>query len=585
MNPRTLYLGLPLVFVASLGLGYILAPQAKVSALPSASISRAQPAGESETVPDRTATSNNHGVSPAPDAPSKTGGSADDVFNALSSLLWCERAYEVQRAIDRLDVPQLQAVLERIDTIIAGYQYYVLPRAIDRLMDLDPQKALSWIESNASTFREGSNTFVVAFEMAYKKDPAGARRIYDALPEGDRRNAFGEAMVRNMAMKDPASANAFLETLPKGTARDRLTLGYVAGLATSNPTAAIGQALQWKEGVNRRETLAKAFVTLASSGQGLALAEFDRITTDHERVLLLGRLTSNARQNDIQALAAFYQTIIKDHPVVADGFVGIERLAEGYARENPAGALAWTKELPDDQQREAQTTALSVWGSTQPEAALEWARQNSGDDDHREKNLETVYRSWLKTDLPKAQAWAEQLAPGPDRDRHIGLVASQLAVEGQHDRALDILQRLPAEQQSALATEVANSLAWQNPASASRWLSSIEPDENSASLFHRVASEWAGKDFKATASWIETIPAGECRDHAVWAYASKVVRLDPAAAADWAASASTEESREGMLSRIVREWKARDPEGAERWLDGTKAISAGRKTALKEFIQ
>ena len=116
-------------------------------------------------------------------------------------------------------------------------------------------------------------------------------------------------------------------------------------------------------------------------------------------------------------------------------------------------------------------------------------------------------------------------------------------------------------------------------------LAQIEADEKSASLFGRVANEWTEKDFKATATWIGTIPAGKCRDQAVWAYASKVSRLDPAAAADWAATGSTEEMRAGMIGSILDQWKKRDPNAAGRWLEGTTALSAELKAALKDFHQ
>src|SRR4030095_13553953 len=120
--------------------------------------------------------------------------------------------------------------------------------------------------------------------------------------------------------------SAFLETIPKGTARDKVALGFVAGLATSNPNAAITEALKWKDGVNRRETLATAFQTLARGGQGQALAALDQISDERERTLILGKLTAGARESDLPALAGYYQNIVRDHPEVAELFNGVERL-------------------------------------------------------------------------------------------------------------------------------------------------------------------------------------------------------------------------------------------------------------------
>jgi hypothetical protein len=583
MSPRTLSIILPAVFTVSLGLGYGFAPRAKQSA--------AAPS-PAPTPPLREASKP---AAPTPEfaAPAeasvesaeKSAGTVDDVFNALGTFIYCERAYRLEEAIGRLDAAQLQSVLEQIDSVGRLDQHYIVPRVIDRLMDLDPQQGLNWLAANAATFRDGSATYTVAFDMAYKKDPEGALRVYDSVPDGERRNLLGEIITRHLAMKDPEAARAFLQKFPQGPARDKLELGYVKGLAASNPTAAIAEALKWKQGTNRRASLAAAFLTLARAGQGQALAAMDQIEDGRERAEILGRLASRARQNEVPALAAFYETAVRNNPEFANWFNGLDRLAEGFARTNPTKAIEWAKSLPDKQREEALSSALNIWGWYQPEAAMAWVRENVSDTDEQQENLVSIYRDWTKTNPSKARAWAEKLPPGAERDRSMGLIVSQLATKGQHTEALDLLERLPDEQRGDLAKEVADSLVSENPSAASRWLANIEPDKDSASLFGRVASEWAEKDFKAAANWLGTIPAGECRDCAVSSYSHRVANLDLAVAADWAATVSNQHQRGIVLSGIISKWREQDARASERWLEATTALSADEKATLKEARQ
>jgi hypothetical protein len=586
MSPRTFLIAAPAIFAASLGLGYGFAPRAKQpSQAHSSTVVPSSPRTDDRPSIDRQVVEEKPVDAAQISQSSQTPATAEDVFNALGSVMYSERAFRVQQAVDRLDVTQAEAVLEQVDSIGRFDQAHVIPRVISRLMDIAPERALNWLETNAPTFREGSSTFVLAFEMACKKDPDGARRVFDSVAEGDRRNALGEVMIRYMAMKDPAAAYAFLQTFPKGAARDKLALGYVNGLAASNPTSAITQALKWKEGATRKTTLATAFITLARGGQGQALAALDQVKNASERGYILGRLASRARQNEVPALAAYYESAVRENPGVAESFSGVERLADGFTRANPSEAIEWAKRLPGKQRGEALSTALSVWGWEQPEAAIAWVQQNSSNTEERQQHLQEIYRGWVKSDLSKALAWAEKLPPGTERDRSTAIIVSQYATKGQHNEALEWLQRLPAKEQSDLAMRVAGRLAWDDPPVASRWLGNIEPDENSAHLFGRVASEWAEKDFKAAAAWLGSIPAGVCRDQAVVAYANQVAGLDPAAAVEWAASTSNEVTRVRMIEEVLLEWRERDPRAAAQWLESTTALSAERKASLKGALR
>ena len=106
-----------------------------------------------------------------------------------------------------------------METVGRNDQFPILPRAIDRLMQLDPGRAVAWMRDNAATYREGSTTFLKAFGMAAQRDFDAARKLFDDLPAGDRRNQFGKELLAQLAGRSPSAAKTLLASFPAGAPR------------------------------------------------------------------------------------------------------------------------------------------------------------------------------------------------------------------------------------------------------------------------------------------------------------------------------------------------------------------------------
>ena len=511
-------------------------------------------------------------------------GSVDAVFDALAGRGTGGIAFRVREAIARLDAPQLEELLGQVETVGRTDQYHILPRAIDRLMQLDPARALVWMRENAATFREGSTTFGYAFEKVARRDFDAARKLFDELPAGDRRNQFGKELLAQLAERSPGEAKTWLETFPSGTAREIAAQGYVTGLAKSDPLTAIELASKWAGGAAQDTALATAFSLLVKSSPARALDALSQVKSGIARGRAFTQMVLAAKDENLPGMMDYLQRTAAELPHFADGFNAYGRLAQGAARKDPAAALAWARTLSGENRELAMEWAAITWAEKDPEAALTASLSQGGAEAAaRPLDLE-IFNRCLDRNFTATRAWVEKLPPGPVRETATQRIVWGLAARGDEESARQLLAQVPEAQREPLGRDIAANLASEQPGLAARWLGQTAANRDSAMVFGRVAAQWARSDLKAAGGWADRLPAGLARDAAVARFATEVVELDPAAAADWAASVSDENQRTSVIGRIVQEWGGRDREAAERWLQATPALTPARRELLRSFF-
>jgi hypothetical protein len=511
--------------------------------------------------------------------------SVDAVFAALGEMTYCGRAHGVRVAIERLNADEVSELLAQIESVGRFDQWHILPRAIDRLMTLEPARAIDWMEEKASTFREGSATFVQAFELIAKRDADAGLKYFEKLPPGDRKNLIGASLLSVQAQKSPEAALAFLKQLPPGAGYDAAAIGYVKGLAKADPEKAITSALRWRDGNVKLTTLTSAFGELAKSAPARALVALDQVTEPDQRAKVFNMLVSSAQDKDLPALAEYYERAVRENPEMNRWVNTLSRVAGGIAKEDPKAALAWAAKLPEKEQAEGMERALSVWSWSDPKSALQWNAENTADDGAKKRRDSAILSSWLDIDFTAAKDWVEKLPPGPVRDNAVPRVVWRLAARGDSDQAAEWINQMPEADRGRLAADLASNLARDDPPNAARWLEHLAPEGDALDLFSSVAAGWARKDFQGAGHWVNELAAGDARDCAVASFAREAVRVDPAGAATWAATASNDRARASILAGVLREWSQRDAGEAQRWLQNAAGLSAEAKEAIREYLR
>jgi hypothetical protein len=282
----------------------------------------------------------------------------------------------------------------------------------------------------------------------------------------DRRRAMSSyAVIAGWATVDPEAAKAHLATVEDGWQRNMLMQGIVSGLAKNDPGAATAYVL---------ELDAQRRATAQNDGEPRGDdrwrgSEYDRqMETIANEQIRRGMTVATSwaeglPDGDIKG-AAFdrvAETFARDDPAAAAKWIqqhadhefadrGVREVAEELAREDPAAAARWISELPEERQSGAMRQTMERWTREDPVAAGEYltampggnvrdsavssfARELDREDpqvaaqwaasianeEMRQETLQSVARSWVRTNADEAKLWLPNSGLSPEAQQNV----------------------------------------------------------------------------------------------------------------------------------------------------------------------
>lgn len=264
------------------------------------------------------------------------------------------------------------------------------------------------------------------------------------------------------------------------------------------------------------------------------------------------------------------------------------------ARTDLAATLARLEQLEGKAAENARAGILPILSETDPDAALAMARNHTGGDTDREWMTLLIRISSEQPDLALQRA-GEAIASGMNPQILAGLIDRATldnrtrimdwaeAYSGPNASGVrafiigDISHRDPqtalslyTERQSELTPPqreqltqmLIHNLVEKAPASAARWISTMEPGDTQQSATRRLAGRWAHTEPAATVAWITGMPDGEMRTVAVQQAATTVTDSLPEEALRLATSLSDPEKRQQLAREVLERWEKKDPEAA-----------------------
>ena len=299
--------------------------------------------------------------------------------------------------------------------------------------------------------------------------------------------------------------------------------------------------------------------------------------------------------------------------------------------ERMSEALARISEVPDASARPLlYKYILSYWAEKNPQAALDFAR-NEVPDDHRTMVCEGVLTAWAARNPESMLGWKSKtgtLAAPPVQDSLMATVFKTLAsqdpagafqwltrtesVNGRAQALRGMMETVQTDEarQTMLQTisQVANKevrlqarravvehWAQQDPAAAAAWVDAAQPAWERTRLMDSLGFAWLQTDPAAAAewwlkrapgpdtlvkiiniwaqenpneagTWLSKQPPGPQSDTARMTLARQVNDLDPESALAWADTVSDATIRESTIDHIWRNWSTRDAAAAAAWL-------------------
>jgi hypothetical protein len=265
-------------------------------------------------------------------------------------------------------------------------------------------------------------------------------------------------------------------------------------------------------------------------------------------------------------------------------------VAESWADQDPAGALAWVNGLPllpDSLRNGFMASVAESWAAQDPAGALAWA---NGLPAGQAKNdaVKSVIDTMSEQDPSGAAAYLLQLPSGSNREAILGQVAYNWARSDPAELLAWAGQNLTGSDYDTVAGNALSHIGATDPTAEVAALAQISDPKVVNAAIPYLAYVWAEQDRPAALAWAQALPAdnADARNSALSRILSDWTPNDPASAAAYVQTLITDASFGGLADQVINSWGRSDPQAALAWVESLPPGSAqnqAMQTALAQL--
>ncbi len=374
----------------------------------------------------------------------------------------------------------------------------------------------------------------------------------------------------------------------------RLVLGLILGLF-------VGSAV-----VGMTRALAARTVPVEELPRRLSalLEDRDPIRRAGAIARILDRVSPEEPSAEIQAEI---RRRFEESKLLYDGDVEFALFGAWWARSDPEAAYRWTQEGPRAGARRVRAAVFDEWGAQDPSGAV-WAAQADRSEGRRQDALVAAITGADRAHLPKSAGLISALEEIPNRiDRRLALQVlidrqlrrqspaeilswvAELGDEGEEltedwnvaaavaiaavdpvlaTASLTALTRKGHALPPGVVESVASNLSSDDPAAAFGWLATLDPSEERSTVVRSIYHEWLGREYATALAWAaERADLPEDWFDPIRAnYAFILGHREPVEGLRLLFQLPIGEERALHVQQVFANWKRRDPEAAELWL-------------------
>ncbi|HJM65416.1 MAG: hypothetical protein CMP31_04535 [Roseibacillus sp.] len=328
----------------------------------------------------------------------------------------------------------------------------------DLILSMDASSARSIFDGLRKNRSDSSDAQMTLFLRAWGQlDGAAAMKAVEELDRDPRRQGqAGIAAMTGWASTDPEGAKAHLKGIDNELVKGVLAQGIVNGLAGSDPGAATAFVLELDQ--SQREALANSDT---EDGQ--------RQWWERSRAYAFDRQLDTIASAQIErgmSNATAWAEQLPEGTIKASAF---DRVADQFAREDPAAAADWVESHADkDYAERAVREVAEELGRENPEEAVRWLADLPEANQSR-----AIYQSmerWTREDPVEAGNFLREMEPSASRDTAV--------------------------------RSYANEIDGSDPQMAAEWAGSIANDEIRTETLNGVAHSWIRKDPEEARAWL-----------------------------------------------------------------------------------
>lgn len=348
------------------------------------------------------------------------------------------------------------------------------------------------------------------------------------------RIAFAIPLMRHWGRLNPLKALEASRELPDGELRLMIANAALEGWAKRDPL----EALQW------------AGDHLSASYRRTAYAQIGEVWV---------RATASAKaadwgmklSNEIERI--FY----------------VAEVLENWAEILPLDAAKWVSKLPPGKFHDLMISkVVSVWVQHYPKMAVEWIIVAP----EYHWLLPNAVGKWARFDRLAAAAWLSLMA-----DEHLSeLCHAAIVTEWAQYNPAAAYQwseaNLKGEQLINARRAILGNWTVDYPLEALKWSQDLQPQEKRMSALEIIFETWSLADLTTCKAWVDKNDPGIEKDIGLGQLAYVLMESDPEAAASLGISIGDSGVQKTTLTRIIENWKTREPEKVKAWLQNNPSV-------------
>jgi hypothetical protein len=334
----------------------------------------------------------------------------------------------------------------------------------------DPTAAAAWVKSFYCEAERGSKLMLVFYGCG-SQNPAGARLLWQQLPQGILRDDAVRTFVDALAQQDLSAALACLDSINSAYVRKDARDSVLLQCARTDPAAALAWA-QSQPRLQDRDEMARVIVAgVAHQDPGQAAELLKSLGT-----------TALVRARD-----------------------EVSELVGQWAGSDLSAASAWVKQLPEGKLRDLALAGLvPAWVAQEPSRAAAFAR-DLPEGPVQAKLLSEVACVWSRHDSKAVLGWLDTLPEGSARNAALSGLADGLA-SLKPEQAAGFVASLPVgDLQTKVALKVVNLWSMTDPPSAAAWVAAFPPGQTRDRAIAQIMNEWRKTDRQAAEAWRQRI--------------------------------------------------------------------------------
>ncbi|NBR70931.1 MAG: hypothetical protein EBQ51_08490 [Verrucomicrobia bacterium] len=264
------------------------------------------------------------------------------------------------------------------------------------------------------------------------------------------------------------------------------------------------------------------------------LAKAMALTDPKSRNRELENCLSRASLEDVKRALEWASTL----PDGAGKRAAMARIMERWGQLDGANAVAYGEKLfAETGNPDLLKDAMRGWGQTNPMASLQYAQSMGVSDGLRRDILRDLVRDWADRSPQAAAAYAASNRLDLGRGGTTALIADRWSK--------------------------------QDPQTAANWAMSLPQGKEQIRALDELVQNWCDLNLQAAADFVSRQQPGVNKDAMVGTLAREVAKQDPASALKWVATIQDGGVQENTAWSIYQRALRRDPEGAQQMLQSS----------------